>query len=260
LPEAAEHNRKIVEQHTRQASGYARLTGAMAGRASTSRPELLGATSNDVVLDIACGPGSLTLELAPHVARAIGLDITPAMLDEARAAQTRRGVDNVEWINGDAAKLPFADGSFTLVASSAAFHHFAAPAKVLAEMARVCRPGGRVAVMDVTPDAGKTEAYDRMERMRDPSHGHAHSVAELMEMGRNSGLDAGEASTSITGPLPFDAILETSFPEDHSRKELLEMMREDAQSGEDRLGFRARLEGGSVLVSYPLSTIVWTKR
>jgi ubiquinone/menaquinone biosynthesis C-methylase UbiE len=259
MSETSIHNEKIVDQHTQQAAGYAKLTGKMAGQQSVPRHVAIGARPDDELLDIACGPGSLTLALAPHVARATGFDITPAMLDEARAAQARSGVQNVEWIQGDAANLPFADGTFTLVTCSAAFHHFENPARIFGEMARVCRPGGRVVVSDVTPDAGKALAYDRMETMRDPSHGHAHSVEELNVMAREQGLAAPMVQTSFAGPMPYEAVLATSFPETYSREQLLDLMRDDAETGEDRLGFRARLDEGKVMVSYPMSTLVWAK-
>jgi SAM-dependent methyltransferase len=258
MAEPSEHNAKIVDQHTQQAPAYAKLTSSMAGR-GPARHEIIGARPDDELLDIACGPGSLTLELAPHVAKATGFDITPAMLDQARAAQASKGVDNVDWVQGDAARLPFPDGAFSLVTCSAAFHHFEHPATILGEMARVCRPGGRVVVSDVTPDAAKTAAYDGMERMRDPSHRHAHSLGELEALG--SALTLGDAATrtSLTGPMPFEAVLATSFPEEHSRDELLELMREDGESGEDKLGFRAQIADGTVLVTYPMSTVIWTK-
>jgi len=260
MPATSEHNEKIVDQHTQQASGYAKLTSSMAGQARPSRHDAIGVRPDDVLLDIACGPGSLTLELAPHISRATGLDLTPAMLEQAREAQARSGADNVEWVQGDGADLPFDDGSFSLVTCSAAFHHFDKPAKVLAEMVRVCRPGGRVAVMDVTPDRDKAAAYDRMEKMRDPSHGHAHSLEELCGMGSALGLDAPATKTSLSGPLPYEAVLATSFPEQHSREELLDEMREDAETGEDKLGFQAQLADGKVMVSYPMSTVIWTKK
>lgn len=253
------HNEKIVDQHTRQASGYAKLTGSMSGEQRAPRHVAMGARPDDELLDIACGPGSLTLALAPHVAKATGFDITPAMLDEARAAQERSGIKNVEWVQGDAARLPFADGSFSLVTCSAAFHHFEDPARILAEMARVCRKDGRVVVSDVAPDADKTHAYDRMEKMRDPSHGHAHSVPELAGLGADLALGEPAVQTSLTGPMAYEAVLATSFPEQYSREELLGLMREDAESGEDRNGFKAQIADGKVLVTYPMSTVIWTK-
>jgi hypothetical protein len=60
--------------------------------------------------------------------------------------------------------------------------------------------------------------------------------------------------------MPYAAVLATSFPEQHSRDELLGLMREDAEHGDDALGFQAQLADGEVLVSYPMSTVIWTKR
>lgn len=230
----------------------------MASDRTAALRAIIAAGPDDHLLDIACGPGSLTLDLAPHVGSATGLDLTPAMLEQARAAQKKRGVHGVRWVEGDAAALPFADKAFTLVTSSAAFHHFADPAKVLFEMARVCRSGGRVVVMDVTPEPDKTDAYDRMERMRDPSHGHAHSIAELLALDQQQGMAEPRTQTRMTGPMPYEAVLATSYPEAHSREELLDRVRKDAEAGEDSLGFKAQIRDGKVLVTYPMSTLVWT--
>ena len=257
MAQRSQHNETIVDQHTQQAEGYAKLTQGMAG-ARPKRHEVIGTRPDDRLLDIACGPGSLTLELAPHVASATGFDITAAMLDQARAAQAQKGIANVDWVEGDAASLPFPDGAFSLVTCSAAFHHFEQPSAILGEMVRVCRPGGRIVVSDVTPEPDKAGAYDRMEKMRDPSHGRAHPVAELTAMGESLGLGAPRTQTSLTGPMPYAAVLATSFPEDYTRDELLGLMREDA--GQDKLGFKAQLgDGDQVLVSYPMSTVIWTK-
>ena len=253
------HNEKIVDQHTQQASGYAQLTNSLSADRMAPLRHLAGLRTDDQLLDVACGPGSLAIDFAPHVAAVTGLDLTPAMLDEARAAQARAGCTNVTWIEGDAAALPFADGAFSITASRAAFHHFDDPAKVLTEMIRVCRPGGRVMVIDVTPDVDRTAAYDRMELMRDPSHGHAHSLVELGEMGKRIGLGDPFVTTSMSGPMPYERVLSTSFPEQHSREELLALMREDAAVGDDRLGFRAQLTDGTVMVTYPMSTVIWTR-
>lgn len=259
MPELTRHNETIVDQHTRQASAYAKLTQSMSGE-RPKRAETIGLRSDDALLDIACGAGSLTLELAPYIVKATGLDLTPAMLDQARAAQAQKGIENVEWVEGDGASIPFPDGAFSLVTCSAAFHHFERPAMVLAEMVRVCRSGGRIVVSDVTPESGKAAAYDRMEKMRDPSHGHAHSLAELEAMGASLGLNEPTTETRLTGPMPYQAVLATSFPDAHSRDDLLAAMRSDAESGEDRHGFRATLAGGDVMVTYPMSTVIWTKR
>lgn len=75
-------------------------------------------------------------------------------------------------MRGTAEALPFASAAFTLVFARFALHHLTDPRLAVAEMARVCRPGGRVAVMDLaaSTDPGTAERQDRMERLRDPSH------------------------------------------------------------------------------------------
>lgn len=254
------HNAKIVDQHTKQAEGYAKLTqGITATDRRAVLRDLLGIRPDDTLLDVACGPGFLALDLAPYLAKATGLDLTSGMLAQARKAQAERDIANVEWIEGDAANMPFPDACFSIVACSAAFHHFEEPRAVLAEMARVCRHDGRIVVSDVTPDSYKAAAYDRMERMRDPSHRHAHSLAELIDLGAGFGLAVTRTLASLTGPMPFESVLATSHPETHSREELLEMMRKDAISEADQLGFRAEIRDGVVHVTYPLSIICWTK-
>lgn len=253
-----EHSRTIVDQHNRQAPGYARLADNLGTDRSAMIRARIGAGPEDEVLDVACGPGRLTLDLASHVRRITGLDLTPGMLEQARAALATTGADNAVFLQGDAAAMPFPDASFSLVISSAAFHHFETPAKVLAEMIRVCRPGGRVVVSDVTPAAGKSGEYDRMERLRDPSHGHAHEIGELVALGTDQGLAQPEVHTSLTGPMPYSSVLATSFPEAVTREDLLELMRQDAAAGADKLGFKAELREDEVLVSYPMSQVVWT--
>jgi 2-polyprenyl-3-methyl-5-hydroxy-6-metoxy-1,4-benzoquinol methylase len=102
------------------------------------------------VLDVGCGPGTITVDLAARVApgRVVGLDISPAPLDEARELAAREQVD-VAFGVGDVYALEAADGSFDVVHAHQVLQHLTDPVAALQEMARVCRPGGVVAVRDV---------------------------------------------------------------------------------------------------------------
>jgi ubiquinone/menaquinone biosynthesis C-methylase UbiE len=102
------------------------------------------------VLDVGCGPGTITVDLAARVApgRVLGLDVSPAPLAEARELAARTGVA-AEFAVGDVYALDAADGSFDVVHAHQVLQHLTDPVAALREMARVCRPGGLVAVRDV---------------------------------------------------------------------------------------------------------------
>jgi 2-polyprenyl-3-methyl-5-hydroxy-6-metoxy-1,4-benzoquinol methylase len=102
------------------------------------------------LLDIGCGPGTITVDLAARVApgRTVGLDISADPLPEARAAAERAGV-RVTFEVGDVYALEAADDSFDVVHAHQVLQHLTDPVSALHEMARVCRPGGLIAVRDV---------------------------------------------------------------------------------------------------------------
>jgi len=98
------------------------------------------------LLDVGCGPGTVTIDLAGRVARAVGVDRAPTVLAAAREAAA--GVDKVEFLEGDAYALPFPDDSFDVVYAHQVLQHLTDPIAALREMKRVARPGGYVAVRD----------------------------------------------------------------------------------------------------------------
>jgi len=102
------------------------------------------------VLDIACGTGNVTIPLARRGAMVTGLDMTPHLLDEARARAAREGL-RIRFDEGLAETLPYPDGSFDVVVSMFGIMFSPLPATVASEMARVLRPGGRLALASWTP-------------------------------------------------------------------------------------------------------------
>jgi ubiquinone/menaquinone biosynthesis C-methylase UbiE len=259
MPTHAEQNTVIRDQFSRQAESYAKLTST--GKSPLLAPllETLRPTEEDRLLDVGCGPGRMTLMLAPLVKEAVGIDLTPQMLDQARAAQATQGITNVRWQQGDALPLPFDDGAFSIVITQATLHHFADPAAVLAEMARVCAPGGRILVNDMTFDPTKAKAFDHMERLRDPSHLRVLSSDELRGLGRAAGLEELTFRQSAT-PMPLEAVLATSFPqtpEDMNRVRAI--FRDDVESGEDRLGLSAHQKDGQIFVAYTMTMGIWRR-
>lgn len=108
-------------------------------------------------LDVATGTGDLALALArqPGVRAVVGLDLVGEMLARARR-KAKAPPAPVAWVRGDALALPFADASFICATSAFSMRNVASVPRALAEMARVVRPGGRVAVLEIVPlrDAG----------------------------------------------------------------------------------------------------------
>lgn len=111
---------------------------------------LMGLSHGDTVLDVACGPGNFAREFARDAGEdglVVGLDGSRTMLERGADDVRRSGVENLALVRGDANALPFEDASFDGVCCFAAIHLFADPFSALDEMARVLRPGGRIALM-----------------------------------------------------------------------------------------------------------------
>lgn len=127
------------------AAKYAELSSRLFGPASEAFAEFSGAVPGDRVLDVACGPGTLTARLAARVGAqggVVGCDLAPAMLELAKKA-----VPSAEFKEASAEALPFEDNSFDAVACQLGLMLFARPEKALFEMVRVARRGGDVACL-----------------------------------------------------------------------------------------------------------------
>lgn len=129
------------------------MTGAMTGSGT------LG-----TVLDVGTGTGRIAELLAPNAVHVTGFDKSPEMLRIARARLQKLPADRHALIQGDFAALPFADASFDTLLFHQVLHYAQEPEAVLAEAARVTRPGGRIAIVDLA-------AHDR-EELR-TAHAHA---------------------------------------------------------------------------------------
>jgi SAM-dependent methyltransferase len=144
------------------------------------------------VLDVGCGTGFTAFAFAPHVAEVVALDLTPAMLEQARALAGSRGLSNLRFETGDAMALPFADRSFDVVTCRVCAHHFSDPAAAAREAARVLRRGGRFLLVDsVAPESPAEDTFlNAIELIRDPSHVRDHRVSEWLSLLRAAGFEA----------------------------------------------------------------------
>lgn len=245
------HRAITIDQFTRQAIPFAQLPGH-----SSSIDLLLKltrATSTDRVLDVACGPGLVACQFAPHVAEVVGLDLTPEMIHQATQAQQSRGLTNMTWQVGQADQLPFADEAFSIVLTRYSFHHVRNPSQVLQEMERVCRHGGRVLIADVCMPEECVTAYDELELIRDPSHVHALSRAEFGELIRASRLKQVEFA-EYQVDLELEAQLKASFPVAGGAERIRTMLHGDV--GVNRYGVNARWVDGALHYSVPIAVAV----
>jgi ubiquinone/menaquinone biosynthesis C-methylase UbiE len=132
------HHASVVASHARR---------TVANSAAYLLPRLQPGVD---VLDVGCGPGSITLDLHRLVApgRVVGIENVEEPLTVARAAAREQGVSDVAFVLGDVYDLEFDDASYDVVHAHQVLQHLTDPAAALREMGRVCRPGGVVAARD----------------------------------------------------------------------------------------------------------------
>jgi ubiquinone/menaquinone biosynthesis C-methylase UbiE len=198
-------NKLIQQQFGAHASHYATSDVHAKGESLQRLVELTKPQREWIVLDVSTGAGHTALTFAPYVARVIASDLTPQMLDTARKLATDRGITNIEFKPADGHALPFEDNTFDLVTNRLALHHFTDARKGIAEMARVCKPGGIVALVDniVPPDKVTAGAINHIEKLRDPSHNWAYPFARLEAMFTDAHLKV-EHSESFKKELEFE--------------------------------------------------------
>jgi demethylmenaquinone methyltransferase/2-methoxy-6-polyprenyl-1,4-benzoquinol methylase len=114
--------------------------------------DVAGVAAGDAALDVCCGTGDLALELRRRVGpagRVVGLDFSAPMLELAARKSVAAGAE-VEWVEGNALELPFDDASFDAATVGFGVRNVADVSRGIHEMARVVRPGGRVAILEIT--------------------------------------------------------------------------------------------------------------
>jgi ubiquinone/menaquinone biosynthesis C-methylase UbiE len=249
----SKHSELIVDQFTRQAVPFATAAVIKDEAALRLLVEFSGAGPDDTVLDVACGPGLVVCAFARVVRHATGIDLTPAMLDRARVHAAEQGVGNVTWRQGDVLPLPWPDAAFTIVTARFAFHHFLDPLAVLREMARVCAPGGTAMVVDAAPAPEKAAAFNRMERLRDPSHTRALPLAEHVELFRRAGLPEPRV-THYRRAGDLEGLIARSFPQPGDADRIRAIFADSL--ADDALDMQVRRDGDRIVFGgYPVAVL-----
>jgi ubiquinone/menaquinone biosynthesis C-methylase UbiE len=235
-----EQRQLILDQFTRQAVPFSQMHARDGAEIHHLLIRTAGITADDEVLDVACGPGLVACEVAKVARHVTGIDLTPAMIEQARERQRSLGLANLTWVRGDAQPLPFPEASFSRVITRYSFHHFADTRAAFAELVRVCKPGGRVTVCDVfTNSAEQAELYDRLERHRDPSHTRALQLAEMESL---FAALKDVCREYYRYPVKVEELLSRSFPDPGGDEAFRRMV--EADVGVDRIGIGATRDGG----------------
>ncbi|MFC7204349.1 class I SAM-dependent methyltransferase [Haloferax namakaokahaiae] len=159
--------------------------------------DALGPVEDKNILEIACGTGRFTVMLAQQGADIIGLDISRAMMQQGREKARRAGVeDNIEFLRGDAARLPFPDDHFDAVFAMRFFHLADTPTKFLTEMARVSK---NQVFFDTFNDQSLRVAYNWLL----PMGSHLYSANDVHRLLDNAGLSLVEANHDFVLPFGF---------------------------------------------------------
>lgn len=184
------------DEATERQSDYLRATSAqesiIAGK--VARAHLLTSVTGGRVLDVGCGPGDFALLVAQRRpdGQVTGVDVNEGLLAEARSRAEAAGL-SIEFRRGEGATLPFEDDSFDAALVERTLQHVDDPAAVLAEMARVVRPGGLVVAVEpdwhtLLIDAGDPMIADRIAAQVEDSVRNPHVGRQLHRLLVGAGL------------------------------------------------------------------------
>ncbi|MDJ0381746.1 class I SAM-dependent methyltransferase [Streptomyces sp. G-G2] len=188
------HHESVLRSHRWRTAGNsaAYLTGEL-------RPGMS-------VLDVGCGPGTITADLAELVApgRVTAVDASQDVIEQARQYAAERGLTGIEFATADVHALEFPDASFDVVHAHQVLQHVGDPVRALREMRRVCRPGGIVAVRDADYAAmtwfpgtpGLDEWLDLYRRVARANGGEPDAGRRLVSWARTAGFTEVAASAT----------------------------------------------------------------
>ena len=248
---------RVVKQFTELAPAYASAPHIQDTQALELLLTAVGANPNDSSLDVACGTGSVVCHFASTVRHATGIDVTPAMLTSARELQQSHGLNNVSWQTGDGNDLPYPRGHFSIVTCRYALHHFDHPSRVLAEMVRVCKLGGRVGVVDlaVSESPEEAERFNKLEKLHDPSHVRALPLSQHLDLFARASLPLPQV---IRYNIDFTlSRLQRALVSTPERAVAAETLIRNSLKG-DSLGTNTRETDGELVFSYPVAIICST--
>ena len=255
MSEDGAHLEHIRRQFGRQAEVYARMRQTTDEASLRGLVALSGADADSQVLDVACGPGFLTMAFAAQCRRAIGLDATEQFLAMARLEAAQRGLHNVAFESGDAEHLPFGAGEFDVACCRAAVHHFQRPERVVAEMARATAESGRIVIADFlsSSDPDKAAYHNHLERLCDPTHVRALTEGEFAALFAATRLRVA-FQTEVTYDYQLEEWIAHGGPGAATAAQIRELM--EASIETDRCGLRVRRQDDHVWFTHRAAAYV----
>lgn len=200
-------------------------------------------------LEVAAGTCACGRSFAPFVKTAVCLDATVPMLQVGQQEADKEHLSNMIFVKGYAEELPFLDGSFDIVFSRLAFHHFTDADAVFSEMARVLKHGGKLVMIDMeAADEPLRQTEDEIETLRDPSHVKNLSKAEMLKLFDAYGLAVEKCETTEMPQSLENWLALTQTPE-LVREAVRQRMRADIE-GRDQTGFCPYLKDGGLFFNH----------
>ena len=190
MTSTAQHSQVVQKQFGEQASAYLNSAVHAQGAEFGLLQAQLAGKSDARVLDLGCGAGHVSFNVAALVNDVVAYDLSQQMLDVVSAASIERGLNNISTVCGAAERLPFADAEFDYVLSRYSAHHWSDVGLALREVRRVLKPGGVAAFIDVlSPGSPLLDTYlQTVEVLRDTSHVRDYSAGEWLRLVSEAGL------------------------------------------------------------------------
>lgn len=189
------HEANVTTQFGPRAAAYVASAVHAAGEDLAQIAALAEVHKPAAVLDLGCGGGHVSFNVAPHAGTVTAFDLSSDMLAAVRKEAAGRGLTNIVTHQGSVEGLPFADASFDFVASRYSAHHWRDVAAGLKEARRVLKPGGAAIFADsISPGNYLLDTHlQTIELLRDASHVRDYSVAEWESLLKGAGFAPGTA-------------------------------------------------------------------
>jgi ubiquinone/menaquinone biosynthesis C-methylase UbiE len=251
MPMSKKHKEAVQKQFAKTVEAFSKTLTRDTAEIMAEKVEFAKPKPGELTLDVACGPGELVLGLAARVGFARGIDLTQAMLLQAREFQRQRNISNAAFDRGEAEQLPYPDHSFDLVSCQCSMHHMPKPEFALREMVRVMKPEGRMMVIDcLSPESDpKFELHNKIESLRDPSHTCSLRLTAFLSMFDAQGLEILRQSLKRRERSFNTWMLRAGVDSKHKRYLEARKLLEDSIAG-DRAGFSAKAQGEDMLLTH----------